>query len=508
MISSFRNFLVEEEKTVYFTFGRMNPPTIGHGKLIDTLAKKAGNNPYRIFVSQSTDPKKNPLDYTSKVKFIRKMFPKHARSIMLNRKVKNVMDIATALYNEGYKSATMVVGSDRVQEFQTLLQKYNGVDGRHGHYNFKKINVISAGDRDPDAEGVEGMSASKMRSFASNNDFASFSQGLPKRVSNADAKALFNNVRKGMGLKEEKNFKRHIELEPVSETRENYVRGNLFEEGTQVVIKDTDQIGTVIMCGSNYLVIEAGGARLRKWLDDVEILEVKHRLDPKLSFKHQVKHGTQYVDVDGDGDVDAADRMKKAKEFGDVGGVPDLTKALKKRQDMEKKHTKKGVAYESKDDVKEEDPCWPGYRQVGTKEKNGKVVPNCVKEKIEVSQDKDIDELPGSQPASFQKGIKSKSTKAARHRHFQRMTKKDDDDKSAYKDAPGDKGAREKGTKPSQYTKKYKQMYGEQMKDPIDVAKQRIDREKKIDAKKHDNMLDRARIRAAKQKIGKRNDRI
>jgi hypothetical protein len=136
--------------------------------------------------------------------------------------------------------------------------------------------------------------------------------------------------------------------------------------------------------------------------------------------------------------------------------------------------------------------------------KNGKEVPNCVpestvNEKIDVRQDPDIDELPGSQPATFQKGIKSKSTKAARHRHFQRMTKRRDDDPSAYKDAPGDKKARAKGTKPSQYTKKFKQMYGEQM-DPVDVAKQRIDREKASDARRHDRMMDRARTKATKMK--------
>jgi len=125
--------------------------------------------------------------------------------------------------------------------------------------------------------------------------------------------------------------------------------------------------------------------------------------------------------------------------------------------------------------------------------KKGKAVPNCVPEKIEVSQDKDIDELPGSQPATFQKGIKSKSTKAARHRHFQRMTKRDDNDPSAYKDAPGDKAARKKGTKPSQYTKRFKQMFGEDQ--ATDIAKKRIEREKERDKMKHDRMMDRARMR-------------
>jgi len=438
MIGSFRQYLVEEERVVYFSFGRMNPPTIGHGKLLDKLASSAGRNPYRMYVSQSVDAKKNPLDYRSKVKFIRKMFPKHARNVLLNNKIKNAMEVASSLYDEGFRKIVMVVGSDRIREFDVLLNKYNGQKGRHGFYNFMDIKVISAGDRDPDAEGATGMSASKMRAAASDNDFTAFSQGLPKNFSNADSKALFNSVRKGMGLKEEKEFKKHIQLEPVSEIRENYIDGKLYEEGDEVVILETGQVGKIKRLGANYVIIEAEENMYRKWLDDVEKVD-----------GHKIEY-------------DVAD-------------------------------------FSMPNPLQEEAPCWTGYKQVGTKMKKGKEVPNCVPEKIEVGQDPDIDELPGSQPATFQKGIKSKSTKAARHRHFAKMAKKDDDDPSAYKDAPGDKKARAKGTKPSQYTKRFKQMYGEQQ-DPVDVAKQRIDREKAADARRHDSMLDRARMKATKMK--------
>lgn len=274
MVSSFRDFLVEEEKVVYFTFGRINPPTVGHGLLLDKLSAKAGRNKYRVYVSQSSDPKKNPLSYKDKVKYMRKMFPKHARSIMVDKKVKNVFDVAVTLYNEGYNKIAMVVGSDRVNEFNTLLKKYNGVKARHGLYNFEKIMVISAGERDPDAEGVSGISASKQRSHASKNDFVSFSQGLPSNVSNSDAKGLFNAVRKGMNLKESTNFKQHFEMEAVSESREKYISGQLFEDGDPVVIKETDELATIFHCGSNYLIVETThGQKLRKWLDDVEKLE-------------------------------------------------------------------------------------------------------------------------------------------------------------------------------------------------------------------------------------------
>jgi hypothetical protein len=274
MIKSFNEYLIEEKNIAYFTFGRMNPPTAGHEKLLDNLSAKSGKNPYFIFLSQSQDPKKNPLDYSSKVKHVRKMFPRHARRVMVNRKVRTVFDAASYLYDQGHRKLAMVVGSDRVREFETLLNKYNGKKGQHGFYNFKDIQIISAGARDPDAEGVEGMSASKLRSFASDNDFASFSQGLGKNMNTKDSKKLFTDVRKGMGIKEETVFKRHVELESVSETREKFVKGELFTVGDQVVIKESEEVGTVTVLGSNYVVIEVQeGKTLRKWLDAVEKLE-------------------------------------------------------------------------------------------------------------------------------------------------------------------------------------------------------------------------------------------
>ena len=274
MIHSFKNYLIEEDKVAYFTLGRLNPPTIGHEKLLDSLAKQAGRNDYFVFVTQSQDKKKNPLGYNEKVKHVRKMFPRHARRVMINKKIRTVFDAATFLYEKGYKSVVMVVGSDRVTEFQTLLNKYNGQKGQHGFYNFKSLDIASAGERDPDAEGVSGMSASKMRGFASENDFASFSQGLPSSMSNKDAKKLFMDVRNGMGLKEETVFKRHINLEPLSETREAFVRGDLFDLGDTVVVKNTDEVGTLTHLGSNYVIVQlAENKVVRKWLDDVEKLE-------------------------------------------------------------------------------------------------------------------------------------------------------------------------------------------------------------------------------------------
>jgi len=226
--------------------------------------------PYRIYLSQSQDQKKNPLQYKEKIKIARKMFPKHARQIIMDPKIKNVFDVMAKLYNEGFRKVVMVVGSDRVNEFDVLLNKYNGKKGKHGFYNFERIQTISAGERDPDADGAEGMSASKMRSAASENDFTSFSQGLPKTISNADAKSIYNSVRKGMGLKEQKIFKNHIQLNPVSDLRESYIDGALYNVGDQVKIKETGEIVEITTLGSNYIIVENSGKQCRKWLDAVE----------------------------------------------------------------------------------------------------------------------------------------------------------------------------------------------------------------------------------------------
>ena len=298
-INSFSQFLVEEEKTAYFTFGRMNPPTIGHGKLLDKLASSSGRNPYRVFLSLSND-KKNPIPYNSKIKYVRKMFPKHARQVMMNKKVKTPFAALTALYDEGFRSVVMVAGSDRVNEYTKRLNMYNGKKGRHGFYNFKDgIKIVSAGQRDPDAEGAEGASGTKQRKHAADNDFSKFAQGLPNAMSNNDAKKLFNDVRKGLGLKETKEFKNMIQFDSVSPEREAYVEGQLFSEGDEVIIKETNEVGTITVCGTNYVIVEANGNKTRQWLNAVEkvydyatdasVKDIKKKFAPKEAQDPDIK---------------------------------------------------------------------------------------------------------------------------------------------------------------------------------------------------------------------------
>ena len=274
-MKKFSEFLSEaaSPKAIVFAFGRFNPPTNGHEKLMDKVASVSKGGTYRIYPSQSTDPKKNPLKFDEKVKFMRKMFPKHARSIIADKSVKTAIDVVSKLYDEGYTKVTMVVGSDRVTEFETLLNKYNGVKARHGYFNFNGgVQIVSAGERDPDSDDVSGMSASKLRAAASANDFEVFSKGMPAGYK--DAQSLFNAIRTGMGLKESYDFRKHIKLEEVSEEREAYVRGELFKEGDMVESMGDNKIGQVVLLGSNYVLVEyTDGTRSRKWISDVRVVE-------------------------------------------------------------------------------------------------------------------------------------------------------------------------------------------------------------------------------------------
>ena len=218
-MKTYQKFISEKKgDTVIFTFGRFNPPTVGHEKLItavQSVAKSKGGD-FFVYPSHSQDPKKNPLSQPQKIKYMKKMFPKYKRNIIASTG-KTALAIASELYSKGYTNLVMVVGSDRVQEFQKILDRYNGEDKAHGFYDYDKIEVVSAGERDPDAEGVEGMSASKMRAAAVAGDFKSFRMGTPKTLSDADTKKLFNDIRKGMQLEVVKEGKKWKEIDFTTE---------------------------------------------------------------------------------------------------------------------------------------------------------------------------------------------------------------------------------------------------------------------------------------------------
>ena len=192
-----------DKRHAAFCFGRMNPPTIGHGQLINTVANSAAGGDYFIFTSQSHDAKKNPLDYNTKVKFLKALFPESAGHIVQDPSLKTIMQVAAWLYKKGYRSVTFVAGSDRLADFKELLEKYNGVQSANGYYQFDTINFASSGDRDPDGEGLAGVSATAAREAAKANNLEAFTQATG---AGELAPQLFQAVRKGMLLESRANF--------------------------------------------------------------------------------------------------------------------------------------------------------------------------------------------------------------------------------------------------------------------------------------------------------------
>ncbi len=361
MIKKF-NAYEQPGKSVVFAFGRFNPPTTGHEKLINKVKQVAGSDEYRIYPSFSQNQNKDPLPHALKVAYMRKMFPRHKRNIIADKSAITAIDIATKLHKQGFTNLTMVAGSDRVKEFETLLKKYNGVEGkRHGFYKFDNINVVSAGERDPDAEGVSGMSASKMRYHANKGEYDDFADGLPKGF--RDGKKLFRDVRKYMGIREQKDMGIMNEYE---ELRDRYLIGQIWKIGDLIEAKGIE--GKIIQRGTNYVTFNDNNGKVHKaWL-------------------HEIK-----------------------------------------------------------------------YEQ---------------KEITPVRQDKDVKDKPGTQPAKYYSGVKKK-TKDARAAHFRKGAKMDDDNPAAYKPAPGDSKGK---TKPSQYTKKFKKMFG----DSYDIGKSYGDHTKEV----------------------------
>ena len=283
-VRSFEQFLEAKQKTVVFSFGRLNPPTVGHQKLLQKIiqtAQRMSGQPM-MFVSYSQDAKKNPLTAKQKIAYIKKMFPKEARQLKLedDSSLRNAMDIATKLHGN-YDNLVMVVGSDRVKDFKTLLNKYNGVDSRHGFYKYDNIQIVSAGERDPDAEGVAGMSASKMRAAAASGDYESFSLGLP--YSFKDGEKLFKDIRLGMNIKEQlKPFKPIIEMSNEELIREQYFQNLIYNIGDWVKDTKTGVTGEVVKRGTNYITLVQEDFTLHKvWLEDAESMEKQKKKLPE-----------------------------------------------------------------------------------------------------------------------------------------------------------------------------------------------------------------------------------
>ena len=258
----------ETSEVLTVAFGRFNPPTVGHGKLLSAAKKASQGGDLKIYPSRSQDPKKNPLDPDMKISFMKKMFPDYSENIVNDDEMRSIFNVLTTASEQGYKDVNIIVGSDRQAEFENLATKYNG-----DLYDFENIRVISAGVRDADAEGVEGMSASKMRKAVVDGDFKAFRRGTPKELNDGDTQALFDAVRSGMGVKAKKEVKEMWEIAPKCDPkglRDNYVSGNIFNIGDIVESLHTGLIGKIVRRGTNHLIcVTKEDYMFKSWIRDV-----------------------------------------------------------------------------------------------------------------------------------------------------------------------------------------------------------------------------------------------
>ena len=262
----FKTFILEGKRdTVVFSHGRMNPVTVGHQKMVEAGQRVADrlNADYELSITHSHDPKKNPLSVEQKLKHVKRAFPK-VKVTATSKEMPSFLHVAKRLHAAGYKHLVMVAGSDRAQEYHDTLHKYNH---NPDFYSFKSITVPDAKEmhklagvsleRDPDSEGAEGMSASKMRQHALGNDYAEFRKGVPAHFSDAQAREMYNDVRQGQVRKENRDL------------RQIYVNGEIYNLGDRV-ITETGR-AEIVFRGSTYVTLQLEDHTTEKyWIADLE----------------------------------------------------------------------------------------------------------------------------------------------------------------------------------------------------------------------------------------------
>ena len=257
--------------TLTLAFGRFNPPHAGHQQLMDIAAAAAQEeeSDYIIVPSRSQDAKKNPLDADTKVSVMRQMFPQHSERIVNDGANRTIFDVLKKAHNDGYTNVRIVAGQDRVKEFDKLSQNYNGQ-----LYQFDNMEVVSSGDRDPDSDGVEGLSSSRMRLAAAEGDFKTFRAGLPEGIPRKSAMGLFDTVRQSMKVKEMKEFWNIWEIAPkydLENLRESYIAKQIFNIGDRVENLNTGMIGRIIRRGANHLIcVSENNIMFKSWVKDLQ----------------------------------------------------------------------------------------------------------------------------------------------------------------------------------------------------------------------------------------------
>jgi nicotinic acid mononucleotide adenylyltransferase len=373
--------------TAVITFGRMNPITIGHEKLVNKVVSEAAARKATpmVFLSHSEKPKTDPLSYDNKLKFAKKAFGK----VIVKSKAKTIIEVAKSLSGK-YETLVIVVGQDRLKEFGALMQKYNGKD-----YTFDKIEIVSAGSRDPDSDGVEGMSASKMRTLAASGDMDQFKKGLPKKLQR-NAKEVYNAVRNGMDITEQ--------LDEALSRAQRRKRAMAMRRAKAR--------------------ITAGRKRAAKRRATPDQLKGRAQRRAIMKLKDKFSRHKRYADLE------PAEKERVEKRVAKIN-----KNRIQRMAQKELIYVKRADRDKFKKTRAESFSAW-------------------LEAKMTNPQDPDVKDRPGTQPKPYYKGV-AKDKKDDRARHFEKNAKKSDSDDSAYKPAPGDKEAK---TKESKHTKKARAM--------------------------------------------------
>ena len=302
---------VEKTKgTLTIAFGRFNPPTTGHEKLLDTVASSSDDGDYLIVPSRSQDPKKNPLDPDTKVSIMRQMYPNHSEKIVNDPANRTIFDVLKKAHNDGYENVRIIGGADRVKEFEKLAGNYNGK-----LYQFGNVEVRSAGERDPDAEDdVTGMSASKQRKAAAEGDFKTFAKGVPATMNQKQTKELYNTLRSAMNIKEGWSLWEIAPKFDWKNLRENYISENIFQIGSLVENLNTGLVGRIIRRGTNYLIcVTEDRIMFKSWIKDVT--EAKKYTEVNMSSAER-ESGKPNTLVGTDGYKKYAETMVPGSSWG------------------------------------------------------------------------------------------------------------------------------------------------------------------------------------------------
>lgn len=303
---------VPESPGVVVVFGRFNPPTIGHQKLLDRAAKEADKRGYelRIYPSRSQDAKKNPLTPQMKISYMRQMFPDYADNIIDDKGSKTIFNVLTGANAEGHNNMIIMVGQDRLGEFQGLSHKYNG-----DLYNYDQLEVVSAGDRDPDSDDVTGMSASKLRLAAAEGNFKKFAKGVPDTLGNTEKMELFNVLRRSMNIQEETEVWEVAPKLDEEGLRDAYLVDHIYEVGSLVENMNTGLRGEVIRRGTNYVIcVTEDGIMFKSWLKD--LTENPHEIgtDEYREYLQRLTPGQEVKSYTGVKIASIYDKFRKGKK--------------------------------------------------------------------------------------------------------------------------------------------------------------------------------------------------